>query len=367
MPDLATVMIVDDDIIMRMMLEESLGNHYSVVAVSNGEECIAACAAQHPDIVLLDVEMPGINGYETCRRLKASDKPNMLVVFISSHDRLEDRLQGYDAGGEDYILKPIEPAELLTKITLLLKARKKQGELKQAAEYASHTAMTAMSSLGEAGVLLRSLQHFNTCKSLDDLAKAVTTAMSDFSLNGVVRLRARQEVIMRSTHGSVSPIEESIIEQVGEMGRIVEYRSRICVSYERAVLLVTNSPVDDDELRGRLRDNLAILAEGANVSTLAIGRSIGIERALQQTNQALIYIQDSEREMQTGTTLALQDMTDQLERAYMSTALTEAQERYLAQIVSSGIENLRKVMLAGEDVLPLLKAVTDELKTETNS
>ncbi len=366
MPDHASVMIVEDDEIMRMLLEDALGNHYSVVGVSNGEACIAACAANRPDIVLLDVEMPGIDGYETCRRLKASNIASMPVLFISNRDRVEDRLQGYDAGGEDYILKPVEPAELLTKIALLLKSAKEHGELKQAAEYASRTAMTAMSSLGETGVLLRSLQRFNTCKSLDDLAEAVTTAMSDFSLNGVVRLRTSQEVISRSTNGSVSPIEESIIEQVAEMGRVVEYRSRICISYERAVLLVTNGPMDDDELRGRLRDNLAILAEGANVSTLAIGRGLGIERALQQTSQALIYIQDSERDMQTGATLALQDMTDQLERAYLSSALTEAQERYLAEIVSNGIENLRKVMRAGEEVLPLLTAAIDELKAETN-
>ncbi len=365
MSDRATVMVVEDDEIMRTLLESALGDLYDVISVGSGEACLERFAKERPRIILLDIEMPGIDGYETCRQIKDHEGVTPPVVFISSRDRLEDRLKGYDAGGEDYILKPVAFDELLTKVALRLKAAADHAQLKQMADYASQTAMTAMSSMGEMGVLLQTLQRFNRCVDLDELAASVVQALAEYSLNGMVRLRTTQELIMRSNQGAVSPIEESIIEQVAAMGRIVEYRSRMSVSYEHVVLLVTNAPQDDEDRRGRLRDHLAVLAEGAQVSMLAIHRGIVIKRVLQQTNQALICIQDSERDMHVGTSLALQDMTDKLEQAYTSVGLSEKQEDFLAGIVSGGIEHVRREMDIAAEVLPLLTAAIEELSMES--
>jgi DNA-binding response OmpR family regulator len=364
MSDRATVLIVDDDEIMRMLLENALAPDYQVLTVTDGASCIAACGEWRPDLVLLDVEMPGIDGYETCRRLKAAASASPPVVFISSHDRVEDRLRGYDAGGEDYIRKPIELEELRTKVALRLKAVAERSRLEQAIDYASRTAMTAMSALGETGHLLQSLQRFNNCAGLDELAQLLVTTLSDYSLSGMVRLRATQEVVMRSTQGAVSPIEESIIELVAGMGRIVEYRSRMSISYDHIVLVVTNAPLDDDERRGRIRDHLAVLAQAAEMSMVAINRGMVIERALRETSQALLCIQDAEREMQVMATLAMQNMTDQLERAFLSAGLSDSQEHHIADIVEKGVKGVRQAMQAGEDVLPLLSAAIGGLNAD---
>jgi len=365
MTDPATVMIVDDDEPMRMMLENMLNDSYRVVCVADGAACLAAYAVQRPDIILLDVDMPDMDGYETCKHINAAAGIAPPVVFVSGRDSLQDRLHGYDAGGVDYIFKPPEPEELLIKIAMRLKAAVEQAQLKQMADYASSTAMTALSSMGEMGVLLQALQRFNDCSNLEELATAVMKALSDYGLNGLVRLRTPLGVVMFSTSGVVSPIELSIIEQVAAMGRIVEYRSRISVSYERVALLVSNTPEDDDDRRGRLRDHLAVLAEGAEVRAQAIHRDNVIERVVVQASRALARIDESQREVRVATSLALQDMNDQLERAYVSVALSERQEDHMAGIVGRGIENVRQAFLPETDVQQQLTAVINDLKGVT--
>ncbi|HLA34812.1 MAG TPA: response regulator [Rhodocyclaceae bacterium] len=359
----ATVMIVDDDELMRMLLEDALGDAYRVVAVDGGDACLAACVQARPDLILLDVDMPDMDGYETCRRIRANDSAAPPVIFVSGRDCLQDRLQGYDAGGEDYILKPIEPEELATKVALRLKAVEDKAQMRLMIDYASSTAMTAMSSMGEMGILLQALQRFNDCSSLNALAEAVLKALVDYSLSGLVRLRTPQGVAMFSTQGAVSPIELSIIEQVAAMGRLVEYRSRMSISYEHVTLLISNAPQDDDERRGRLRDHLAVLTEGAEVRALAIHRDNVVERAVLHASRALNRIDQSQREVRVATSLALQGMSDRLEHAYVSVALSDSQERYMARIVECGIENVRRAFLPETDVQQQLTAIVNELKS----
>ena len=121
MSDGQKILVVDDDEFMRMMIAEAIGDDFRIIDVGSGTECLEAAAREKPDVILLDVEMPGIDGYETCRQLKGDfDLDSIPVIFISSHDQIEARLRGYEAGAEDYILKPFSPQELLAKISGLL-------------------------------------------------------------------------------------------------------------------------------------------------------------------------------------------------------------------------------------------------------
>ena len=115
------VLVTDDDDFMRVMIGESIGANFTIVEAASGDECLEVAARERPDVILLDVEMEGIDGYETCRRLKADFELDAIpVIFVSGHDEIEARLRGYEAGGEDYILKPFDAQELNAKITNLL-------------------------------------------------------------------------------------------------------------------------------------------------------------------------------------------------------------------------------------------------------
>ena len=117
------LLVVDDQPANVQALYQVFAADHQVLMATSGEQALAIAAARRPDLVLLDVQMPGIDGYETCRRLKADpathDTP---VIFVTAHDDEEAETRGLDAGAVDFIAKPIKPrivrARVKTHVTL---------------------------------------------------------------------------------------------------------------------------------------------------------------------------------------------------------------------------------------------------------
>ena len=102
-----TIYFVDDAIVERRMIEVAFGRLYNVVSFASPSECLTRVHEQVPDMFLLDVDMPEMDGYELCKRIRECPTcEDLPVVFLSARDDLDSRLAGYDAGGNDYIVKP---------------------------------------------------------------------------------------------------------------------------------------------------------------------------------------------------------------------------------------------------------------------
>ena len=118
------ILIVDDNAINLAVCEEALGRDYECMCASNGEESLQLARVFHPDLVLLDVMMPGIDGYETCERLRADpDLRFAKILLVTAKAQVLDRLRGYEAGADDYIIKPFEPDELVAKVRVFLRLK----------------------------------------------------------------------------------------------------------------------------------------------------------------------------------------------------------------------------------------------------
>lgn len=101
------LLVVDDDDSIRTSLENYLcRNGYEVVLAQDGNEALAVARKNRPDLVVLDVMLPGMNGYECCRRLKEID-PALPVIFLSAKGDIVDKATGFGQGGDDYITKPL--------------------------------------------------------------------------------------------------------------------------------------------------------------------------------------------------------------------------------------------------------------------
>src|SRR3978361_422098 len=104
----AAVLVVDDDAPIRRMLERSLGAEgYDVCAVADGGAALAQIERSLPDIVVLDVAMPGMDGLAVTRRLRAKGLP-VPILLLTARDALAERVAGLDAGADDYLVKPFE-------------------------------------------------------------------------------------------------------------------------------------------------------------------------------------------------------------------------------------------------------------------
>lgn len=118
------VLIVDDDPRMVRLLSATLPSDYEVVQAADGASAIAMAEAALPDLVLLDVNMPGMNGFEVLRRIKQSEKlRRMRVIMVTARSDEADRNLGLQMGADAYLTKPYSPLALLEKASELLGER----------------------------------------------------------------------------------------------------------------------------------------------------------------------------------------------------------------------------------------------------
>jgi two-component system OmpR family response regulator len=115
------LLIVDDEENLRSMLAAALRHHgFTVTAAANGREALRIVAEARPDLVVLDVMMPELDGFEVCRRLRA-DGDRTPVVFLTARDDTEDKVRGLTLGGDDYLQKPFSLDELVARVEAVLR------------------------------------------------------------------------------------------------------------------------------------------------------------------------------------------------------------------------------------------------------
>ncbi len=118
------ILIVDDNEINREICEEILCDDYQLAVAQDGESALEVARGFEPDLVLLDVMMPGISGIEVCRQLRQSVRPWVKIIMVSAKSLVEDRLEGFDAGADDYVTKPFDEQELLAKVRVHLQLKR---------------------------------------------------------------------------------------------------------------------------------------------------------------------------------------------------------------------------------------------------
>jgi CheY-like chemotaxis protein len=132
-PDPSTILVVDDAPESLDLLKQVLSPDYKVRVAISGEAALKVARQTPPDIILLDVMMPGIDGYEVCRRLKAEDTfKHVPVIFITAKDEVEDEEKGFSVGAVDYITKPISPPLVKARIATHLALHHQRRELEEA-------------------------------------------------------------------------------------------------------------------------------------------------------------------------------------------------------------------------------------------
>jgi two-component system KDP operon response regulator KdpE len=123
-PDLPLkILVVDDERPIRRFLSASLGSRYTILEAENGEDAIQAAAVNHPDVIILDLGLPDMDGIEVTRRLR--EWTEVPVIVISVRDSEQDKVAALDAGADDYLTKPFGTSELLARIRVALRRSNK--------------------------------------------------------------------------------------------------------------------------------------------------------------------------------------------------------------------------------------------------
>ena len=140
----ARVLVVDDIPSNVKLLEAKLAAEYfEVITAMNGEQALARIASDDPDIVLLDVMMPGMDGFEVCRRIKSNSKTTHIpIVMVTALDQPSDRVTGLDAGADDFLTKPVDDMALFARVRSLVRLKMMTDELRMREETGQSMGLT---------------------------------------------------------------------------------------------------------------------------------------------------------------------------------------------------------------------------------
>ena len=133
-PAVGFVLVVDDEEQNRALLHRLLSRDgYEVTAVADGEAALASVAERPPDVILLDVQLPGLNGFEVCRRIKQSERTRLTpVVMVTALNAVESRIDGITVGADDFLSKPFNAEELRARVGSLLRLKHYTDDLESA-------------------------------------------------------------------------------------------------------------------------------------------------------------------------------------------------------------------------------------------
>ncbi len=335
------IFIVDDAADNRLLLHGLLKDKYRLLEADSGEQCMKLLEQEEPDLILLDVSMPGISGYNTCIAIRKQAKSkNTPVIFVSAKDSIEERLEGFEAGADDYLTKPVDGTLLLEKIAFNLErvlARKLA--IAQSHE-AMNVAMEAMTSSSELGQIIHFVKEVQTIQKGNSLAVAIMTVAAQFGLNCCVLIDEAEPVLLGC---SADSIEARVLMKFRNADqRITHLGVRTVIHSGMVIILIKNMPLDDEARYGRLKDHLAVLADIANGRARAIAAESDIsQQRIQFLRDLIALAEDNIRQTSNevnayteSVTSIVSDMVIRLEGMLFSLGLEEDQEKQLMKLAN---------------------------------
>jgi len=226
---LGRVLVVDDEPSnVELIVRRLGGNGYETLTASNGHDAIAIATKEQPDLILMDIMMPGLDGWQATRLLKGDPKTaNIPVVFVTARDRPEDVAQGFEAGGIMYVNKPVEPVELFARVRNAIYMKRLQDDLRNKNEDLKRLESSRQELIGMLGHDIRNLA--NSVVAFLQLARMgeLTPDRPEFAqLLGLSEANIAEVLRMVNALLDVYKMEEGRLEAVAGVNKLADVVKR---------------------------------------------------------------------------------------------------------------------------------------------
>jgi DNA-binding response OmpR family regulator len=351
MTDKPHILLVDDDPMMLEIERHQLGEEgYRYSTAGNGLDALTLIAADKPAIILLDIVMPDLDGLETCRRIRAdADNADIHIVFVTAKDDEETRMAAYEAGGDEVLIKPLTALEIERKIKAAIDSRQMLEGLREEMASTMSMLMSTIVTSGEYGVVMNFFRNSYAARSLTELAEVVLKALDDFSLVGTVQIRTSDQILTINSARRSSPLEQDMLYTLSlENRHIYDYGSRTAFCYPNVAILIKTMPTDDPEAYGRIKDNIALLAEGAEFRLQALLVELEVRRqreilagSVAIAGKLLTKADTDFKAGQSEMTDIFNELEQHLELAFAGLGLSEDQENGMWRVVRPLMQRAR--------------------------
>ncbi|MEC8225389.1 MAG: two-component system response regulator, partial [Pseudomonadota bacterium] len=288
-------------------------------------------------------------------------------MFVSARGTVEERMEGYSVGAEDYIVKPFGHEELKLKLQHLHQVLIEKESLEQQVEDATSTAFNAMANSSEMGQIVNYIEHIGAIEDEQELGKALLNCLSSFDLQSNVEFRLESGIEHFSISGMCSPIVIELFEMLKNKGRLHEFSNRILVNYDMISLLILNMPDQDPDKHGRIRDHICFLVSVTEQQLKAIITKKELLRQQQQLNDAVGKVHSKFsgliellNENRVNNEAVFKQLQEDLERRIPTMGLDEDQEVFIYQKVDETIQN----SVAREESVQGVKAAFKEIEND---
>jgi len=369
-----TIMVVDDvesnRVLLRMMLEDD----FNIVECEDGPQCLEAVAQSAPDLILLDVNMPNMTGYEVCKTIRQNQSTATLpIIFVSAMDTPEERLAGFEVGGTEYITKPIDNDLLMEKIRFSLDNLNEINEAKKKTIDAMETAMEAMTSSSELGLILEFVKSAQEIGHLRGIGEKCCEVAQGFGLNASVMIFGHHPIFVNCAPDSM---EARVLERFQQSkDRIVNIGIRTLAKSDTMALLISNMPVDNGTRYGRFKDHLLVLTSICDGRLLAIQAQLSLAdqrkdvlaRIIKMTESQVLNLSQKLKQYDNTTKSVMLNMISELEAKLFKLGLDEDQEEQLVALAYQANEKLEQLQGELEELESELGTVLEGLYEVLNN
>lgn len=373
------VLVVDDDAVARKAVSKSLDDSFNIVMAEDGATALDLVQSEQPDLILLDVEMPGMSGFEVCEKIKQDHLggDDIPIIFISSLSSMSERLHGLEVGADDYLIKPFDPVMLRTKLTKLAEYRQMRDGLKQQLDDANKAAFQALSGTSEFGTAIRFVEKSHSIGTVELLASQFFKATDQFGLNCSLMIKGDGEprfFTSSRTNPVVSPLEQELMTMLEAADRFNDFGTRTQINYPFTSLLIKNMPNDDPERYGRYKDLLPFMIEVANatirslnIESQLIEQSHNLGKSFEIVKQTLVQLTDALQVNQEDVADIMNKMLMELDEEIPRMGLDDDQESYLVRRIDGAVQDANGVLDRGsnlkgsiDNVIRLLDHLVDQ-------
>ena len=365
------ILLIDDDKLIHKIVRRSIEpSGFDLSLAFDGKEGFAKAIEFVPDVILLDVEMPGDNGYTVCSQLR--DHPiteHIPVVFLSSHASINERLQGYEVGADDYLTKPFEAENLVARLKVLSKYRRDRLELQAQYQVAQNTAMIAMTGTSEFALAVQYMEKILGYQTVDETLNGLLDVIDRLYLDAIVLLNSDNQQQWFSTNGTISPLEKELVLTASDK-RFLDFGCRTLVRFEPMFMLVRNMPIEDMDRYGRVKDLMPVLLSATESKLHSIETQMSLVSQSSDLKQSFSFIRrnlfnlaKNMVEKRNLSRMIGDRVIEKLTMDMISMGLEDDQEAALLSLIEDSFYELVDEMDAGPILKDSLSFIVQNLQT----